>query len=162
MLPAWEVPSHTENREGFYHLCSCSGNVSTARMHYILRDHDAQLFERRKETLLSIAEYLNKKYGSNTVAVTLKESYRNMAEIIEKYPFLIEKAKAAITAAGLSPVVSPIRGGTDGARLSFMGLPCPNLGYGGYAAHGETEYADVEGMTSVVRIIIHIINSFIP
>ena len=162
MLPAWEVPSHTENREGFYHLCSCSGNVSTAKMHYILRDHDARLFEKRKETILSIAEYLNKKYGSNTVAVTLKESYRNMAEIIEKYPFLIEKAKDAITAAGLSPVVSPIRGGTDGARLSFMGLPCPNLGYGGYAAHGETEYADVEGMNSVVRIITHIINSFIP
>ena len=161
MLPPCEVPEHTACREGFFHLTSGKGNVSAAELHYIIRDHDAKLFEKRKETLLDIAAYLNKKYGREYVKVNLKESYRNMAEIIEKYPFLIEKAKNAIAAAGLTPSISPIRGGTDGARLSFMGLPCPNLGYGGYSAHGETEYADVEGMESVVRIILHIINSFI-
>ena len=160
MLPAWEVPSHTENREGFYHLCSCSGNVSSAQLHYIIRDHDAGIFEKRKETLLVIADYLNKKYGDGSVTVTLKDSYRNMAEVIEKYPFLIETAKEAISKAGLTPVMSPIRGGTDGARLCFMGLPCPNLGYGGYGAHGETEYANAEGMEAVVKIILNIIDSF--
>ena len=161
MLPPCEVPEHTAHREGFFHLTSGKGNVSSAELHYIIRDHDAGLFEKRKETLLDIAAYLNKKYGREYVKVELKESYRNMAEVIEKYPFLIEKAKKAITAAGLTPSISPIRGGTDGARLCFMGLPCPNLGYGGYGAHGETEYADAEGMESVVRIMLHIINSFV-
>ena len=161
MLPPCEVPAHTEKREGFYHLCSGRGNVSEAALSYILRDHDAELFEKRKKTVLAIAEYLNKKYSPDTVTVTIKDSYRNMAEIIEKYPFLIEWAKNAISAAGLTPVTTPIRGGTDGARLSFMGLPCPNLGYGGYAAHGETEYADVEGMKTVVQILLNIVDAFI-
>ena len=160
MLPVWETPEHTEGREGFYHLISGEGNVSTATLSYILRDHDAQILEKRKETILGIADYLNKKYAPGTVEVAIKESYRNMAEVIEKYPFLIEKAKAAISEAGLTPCLSPIRGGTDGARLSFMGLPCPNLGYGGYGAHGETEYADVEEMESVTEILINIVKSF--
>ena len=161
MLPQWEVPAHTEGREGFYHLTSGKGNVSEAVLNYILRDHDAAVFEKRKETVLNIAEYLNNKYGRETVSVTITDSYRNMAEVIAKYPFLIERAKKAITAAGLTPVMSPIRGGTDGARLSFMGLPCPNLGYGGYGAHGETEYADVEGMKTVVEILLNLIAAFI-
>lgn len=161
MLPPCEVPAHTADREGFYHLTSGEGGVSRAELHYIIRDHDAGLFEKRKATLLQIAEYLNSKYSKDTVTVTLKESYRNMAEVIEKYPFLIDKAKDAITAAGLTPLLSPIRGGTDGARLSFMGLPCPNLGYGGYGAHGETEFACVQGMESVVRIVLNIIASFV-
>ncbi|MBE6384603.1 MAG: peptidase T [Lentisphaerae bacterium] len=160
MLPAWEVPAHTEHREGFYHLTHSCGNVSSAELHYILRDHDAELFEKRKKTILNIAEYLNGKYGANTVTVTIKEQYRNMAEIIARYPFLVEDAQKAIEKAGLVPRMSPIRGGTDGARLSFMGLPCPNLGYGGYRAHGETEYADVQGMESVVKILLNIIAAF--
>jgi tripeptide aminopeptidase len=159
MLPAWEVPEHTENREGFYHLTACCGNVSSAKWNYILRDHDAKLLEKRQDTIRNTAEYLNKKYGQGTVTVKITESYRNMAEILAEYPFLIEKGKAAIRAAGYEPIQSPIRGGTDGARLSFMGLPCPNLGYGGYAAHGETEYADVEGMNAVVEIVLNIISS---
>lgn len=160
MLPAWEVPAHTEEREGFYHLVSSSGNVSCAELHYILRDHDTGLFEKRKKTLLDIAGYLNGKYGVGTVTVSLKEQYRNMAEVIARYPFLVEYAQKAIEKAGLTPCMSPIRGGTDGARLSFMGLPCPNLGYGGYRAHGETEYVDVQGMESVVQILLNIIAAF--
>ena len=161
MLPPWEVPSHTELREGFYHLTHSSGNVSSAELHYILRDHDAELFEKRKKTIMDIAEYLNNKYGSGSVTVSIKEQYRNMAEVIADYPFLIEYAKNAVEAAGLAPCMTPIRGGTDGARLSFMGLPCPNLGYGGYRAHGETEYADVQGMESVVTILLNIIGAFV-
>jgi tripeptide aminopeptidase len=161
MLPAVEVPEHTEHREGFYHLTSSCGNVSQAELHYILRDHDAAAFEKRKETLVCIADYLNRKYGPETVTVTLKDQYRNMAEVIEKYPFLLERAKKAISEAGLTPVCSPIRGGTDGARLCFMGLPCPNLGYGGYNAHGEREYVSVEEMASVVKILHNLIASFV-
>ena len=160
MLPAAEVPAHTDNREGFYHLTDSSGNVSQAELHYILRDHDAGLFEKRKETLCAVADFLNRKYGSGTVSVTLKEQYRNMAEVIEKYPFLMERAQKAISEAGLTPVCSPIRGGTDGARLCFMGLPCPNLGYGGYNAHGEREYVSVEEMATVVKILHNLIASF--
>lgn len=160
MLPPWEVPSHTEHREGFYHLTHSCGNVSSAELHYILRDHDAELFEKRKEKILAITEYLNKQYGGGTVTAVIKEQYRNMAEVISKYPFLIERAKAAITRAGMTPEESPIRGGTDGARLSFMGLPCPNLGYGGTNAHGEREYADADAMESVVSVLLHIVSSF--
>ena len=160
MLPAWEVPSHTEHREGFYHLTHSSGNVSSAELHYILRDHDAELFEKRKEKILAVTDYLNSQYGAGTVTAVIKEQYRNMAEVISKYPFLIERAKAAITRAGLTPCESPIRGGTDGARLSFMGLPCPNLGYGGANAHGEREYADADDMERVVSVLLHIVSSF--
>ena len=110
---------------------------------------------------MDIATYLNRKYGSGTVTVSIKEQYRNMAEIIARYPFLIECARKAVESAGLTPCMTPIRGGTDGARLSFMGLPCPNLGYGGYRAHGETEYADVQGMESVVAILLNIIEFFV-
>ena len=161
MLPPWETPAHTSGREGFYHLCSSNGDVSSARLNYILRDHDARLLKKKEENLLRIARYLNEKYESERVAVQIKESYRNMAEVIEKYPFLLEIAKHAITAAGMDYLLNPIRGGTDGARLSFMGVPCPNLGYGGYRAHGETEYADVDGMKAVVQVLLNIIHSFI-
>ena len=160
LLPAWEVPSHTELREGFYHLTHSSGNVSSAELHYILRDHDAELFEKRKEKILAVTDYLNSQYGAGTVTAVIKEQYRNMAEVISKYPFLIERAKAAITQAGMTPCDSPIRGGTDGARLSFMGLPCPNLGYGGANAHGEREYADADDMERVVSVLLNIVSSF--
>ena len=161
MLPPYETPEHTSGREGFYHLCSSNGDVSYAQLNYILRDHDALLLKKKEDNLLRIARYLNEKYGAERVSVQIKDSYRNMAEVIEKYPFLMELAKDAITAAGMDYSQNPIRGGTDGARLSFMGLPCPNLGYGGYCAHGETEYVDVDGMKAVVQVLLNIIHSFI-
>lgn len=161
MLPPCETPSHTAGREGFYHLVSSNGNVSSAQLNYILRDHDAAVLKQREDTLLRIARYLNEKYGTDRVSVQIRESYRNMVEVINKYPFLLDKAKAAITAAGMNYIHSPIRGGSDGSRLCFMGLPCPNLGYGGYHAHGETEYADADGMKAVVHVLLNIINSFI-
>ncbi|MBE6386490.1 MAG: peptidase T [Lentisphaerae bacterium] len=160
MLPADEIPEKTSDRQGFYHLTHSSGTVSAFEQHYIIRDHDAELFENRKRVMCECAEKLNAKYSSGTVELKIREQYRNMAEVIDKYPFLVEKAKQAISDAGLVPIENPIRGGTDGARLSFMGLPCPNLGYGAYNAHSVMEYADVEGMNKVCDIIINLISSF--
>jgi tripeptide aminopeptidase len=161
MLPPQETPSHTEGREGFYHLISSEGNVSSAGLNYILRDFEISGLEKRKKTLLDAADHLNKKYGRGTVTVVLKDSYRNMAEVINRYPFLIDKACKAISDAGLTPSLSPIRGGTDGARLCFMGLPCPNLGYGGYQPHGETEHVSVEKMRLAAEILLKITESFV-
>ena len=160
MLPAHEAPEHTEGTEGFYHLNHSSGDVTTAELHYILRDHDAGILESRKKFLLDCAAFLNRKYGDGTVEVSICDQYRNMAEIIEQYPFLIDIADKALRDAGLTPALNQIRGGTDGSRLSFMGLPCPNLGYGGYCAHGEREYVHVEGMMQVTEAVINIISAF--
>ena len=160
LLPAHEVPEETAMRQGFHHLTGSSGNVSHAEFRYILRDHDRKLFEARKEQFRKAAETLNGKYGPGTAALEITDQYRNMAEVIEKYPFLITRAEEAIRKAGLEPLRNPIRGGTDGARLSFMGLPCPNLGYGGYNAHGEREYADVQGMEQVVKVLLNLAESF--
>ena len=160
LLPAHEVPEETAMRQGFHHLTGSSGNVSRAEFHYILRDHDRKLFEERKEQFRRAAEALNGKYGPGTAVLEITDQYRNMAEVIEKYPFLITRAEEAVRKAGLEPLRKPIRGGTDGARLSFMGLPCPNLGCGGYNAHGEREYADVQGMEQVVKILLSLAESF--
>ena len=160
LLPEHEVPEETAMRQGFHHLTGSSGSVSHAEFRYILRDHDRKLFEARKEQFRKAAETINGKYGPGTAELEITDQYRNMAEVIEKYPFLITRAEEAIRRAGLEPVRNPIRGGTDGARLSFMGLPCPNLGYGGYSAHGEREYADVQGMEQVVKILLNLAESF--
>ena len=160
LLPENETPECTCEREGFYHLTHSSGTASQFEQHYIIRDHDAEIFEKRKHMMVEIAEKLNEKYGVGCVEVRIREQYRNMAEVIEKYPFLVEQAKKAITDAGLIPKQNPIRGGTDGARLSFMGLPCPNLGYGAYNAHSEREYASVQEMEKVVNIITNLIYAF--
>ncbi len=153
LLPVQETPEHTEGREGFYHLEGMSGDVNEARLDYIVRDHDSEIFEKRQQTLREIKEKMNEKYGAGTVTLELKESYRNMLEVMEKHFFVVEKAKEAIKAAGMEPASLPIRGGTDGGRLSFMGLPCPNLGTGGYAFHGPKEHVTVEGMKAVVKVI---------
>lgn len=153
LLPVQETPEHTEGREGFYHLEGMSGDVNEARLDYIVRDHDSEIFEKRQQTLREIEEKMNKKYGAGTVTLELKENYRNMLEVMEKHFFVVEKAKEAIKAAGMEPASLPIRGGTDGGRLSFMGLPCPNLGTGGYAFHGPKEHVTVEGMKAVVKVI---------
>lgn len=159
MLPGQETPEHTEGREGFYHLDEMHGDVNEAHLDYIVRDHDSEMFEKRQEVLREIERKINEKYGAGTVELKLTESYRNMLEVIEQNFFVVENAKKAIAAAGMEPVSLPVRGGTDGARLSFMGLPCPNLGTGGYAFHGPKEHITVEGMEAVVRIIKEIVKN---
>lgn len=153
MLPAHETPSHTEGYEGFYHLCAMDGDEELASLTYIIRDHDAKKFDRRKATMQRIAAYLNDKYGAGTVEVNLRDSYRNMKEMLEPHMDIIDKAKAAFEKNGVAPIVSPIRGGTDGARLSFMGLPCPNLSTGGYNGHGRKELVSVEAMEKMVDVL---------
>ena len=153
MLPAEETPEETEGYEGFYHLTEIQGDEENARMQYILRDHDLQKLEEKKTFLRHAAEYLNWRYGGGTVEVVLKDGYRNMREIIENRMDIIARAENAIRSQGLSPRCVPIRGGTDGARLSFMGLPCPNLGTGGYNCHGIYEFITVEDMEKMVDIL---------
>ena len=160
LLPAHEVPEETAMRQGFHHLTGSCGSVSAAELRYIIRDHDRAVLERRKEDFRAAAAAIDRRYGPGTVTHTITDEYRNMGEVLAKYPFLISCAEEAIRKAGLTPVRNPIRGGTDGARLSFMGLPCPNLGYGGYNAHGEREYADADGMEQVVRIVLNIADAF--
>ena len=153
LLPTWERPEHTEGYEGFYHLMGMKGEEEEAVLRYIIRDHNAEKFERRKQTMLRIQAFLNDRYGAGTVEVELKDSYRNMREIVEQHPEIIEKAKAAFLACGVEPVISPIRGGTDGARLSYMGLPCPNLSTGGYNYHGRKELIPVQSMEKMVEVL---------
>ena len=156
-LPTMARPEHTEGREGFYHLTDMSGDVSNAKLEYILRDHDAAKLEEKKQTMEHIAKCLNERYGVDTVKVQIKDSYQNMAEQIKPHFHLIETADEAIRMAGLEPVHVPVRGGTDGARLSWEGLPCPNLGTGGFNFHGPAECITVERMDKAVEIIQNII-----
>lgn len=160
MLPVNERPETTEGYEGFYHLVSVQGNVTTTKMKYFIRDFDRRSFGARAQKLRDIAEEMNKKYGEGKVEVEIVESYYNMREKIEPCMQLIDYAKAAIEHAGITPIVSPVRGGTDGARLSFKGLPCPNLGTGGHAFHGVFEHITVEGMDKAVLIVKDIIRQF--
>ena len=160
MLPSGETPRGTSGYEGFFHLTDMSGDVSEAKLSYIIRDHSAAHFEVRKEQMQHIADLLNEKYGQGTVKLVIKDQYRNMREKIEDCMFLIDYAKQAVQEAGLQPKVVAIRGGTDGARLSFMGLPCPNLGTGGYAFHGPFEHITTEGMDYTVNILKGIIKAF--
>lgn len=154
MLPVFENPMYTEKYEGFYHLDLLSGSVEKAQSEYIIRDHDKDKFEQKKETFLKIGAYLNEKYGKDTVQIDMKDSYYNMREIIEQHMQLIENAKAAMEEEGVNPIVVPIRGGTDGARLSFMGLPCPNLCTGGHNFHGRFEYICADSMEKIVEILL--------
>lgn len=160
MLPRDEIPERTEGFQGFYHLIRCAGTVSDAQLTYLLRDHGADSFDARKTLLRGIAARLNDRYGAGTVMLEIKDQYRNMEEVILRHPFLLEAAKAAVRQAGLEPVVIPIRGGTDGAMLSFRGLPCPNLGTGGYNFHGEWEFASVDEMEKTVEILLGIVSLF--
>lgn len=160
MLPAEERPETTEGYEGFYHLVNTTGNVTLTTMKYFIRDFDRDLFEKKEEKLREIAGVMNRKYGEGTVELTITQSYRNMREKIEPCYFLIDYAVEAAKAVGVEPDVSPIRGGTDGARLSFKGLPCPNLGTGGYAFHGPYEHISVEAMDLVVKMTKDIVRRF--
>ena len=156
MLPAWETPAHTEGYEGFYHLCEMQGDEELITLSYILRDHDADKLEQKKETMRRIAAYLNQKWGEGTVEVTFKDSYRNMREMLEPHMEIVDKAKDAFEACGVTPIVQPIRGGTDGARLSYMGLLCPNLSTGGYNFHGRKELISVQAMEKMVDVLMEI------
>lgn len=160
MLPSGDTPRDTDGYEGFFHLCSIEGDVTQATVKYIIRDHSAEMFACRQEMMRHIERLLNEKYGEGTVKVTIKEQYRNMKEKIEPCIHLIENARKAAEKIGLKPVTLPVRGGTDGARLSFMGLPCPNLGTGGYACHGPYEHITVEGMDFVVDLILEIVKIY--
>ncbi len=157
MLPVAENPMYTYGYEGFYHLDTLHGNVEEAVAEYIIRDHDRVKFEKKKEHFLRIAGYLNEKYGAGTFEIDMKDSYYNMREVIEKNMFIIEQAKEAMAQLDVEPIVSPIRGGTDGARLSFMGLPCPNLCTGGRNAHGKYEYACIDDMETIVKLLVRIV-----
>lgn len=152
-LPEKETPAHTEGREGFFHLTDVSGDVVSAKLSYIIRDHDKNLFESRLNLLRTLEVEINQKYGANTVDLEITHSYENMLSVIENHMYVVDLAKDAIFSAGLDPVSLPVRGGTDGARLSFMGLPCPNLGTGGYGFHGPYEHVSVTSMQRVVEIL---------
>ncbi len=160
MLPGCETPRGTEEYEGFYHLVSMSGECASAQLNYIVRDHDKNLFEARKKTLSLIAKDLNEKWGEGTVTLTITEQYKNMAEIIAGCMHLIDNAKIACEAADVTPLVIPIRGGTDGCQLSFKGLPCPNLGTGGHAYHGPYEHITVEGMDKSVDVMMELVKLY--
>lgn len=157
LLPENETPAHTEGREGFYHLTDFSGDIAHAKVNYIVRDHDKATFEKRLDTLRGIEKKMNEKYHADTVKLNIQHSYSNMLEVIEKNEYVVAIAKKAIKNVGLEPVSRPVRGGTDGARLSFMGLPCPNLGTGGYGFHGPFEHISVEGMDTAVSVIKEIV-----
>lgn len=160
LLPADEIPSKTEGYEGFFHLTDMEGCVERATLKYIIRDHSAESFAMRCEKVRQIEKQINATYGDGTVTLTLKEQYRNMEEKIRPCFHVVETAKKAVLEAGLEPIIKPIRGGTDGARLSFEGLPCPNLGTGGYAFHGPYEHITVEGMDKAVEILLGIVRLY--
>ena len=161
LLPGAERPEHTDMYEGFFHLNSLEGSVEKATLSYIVRDHSAPRFDSRKATLRQIEAFLNEKYGPGTVEIALRDQYRNMVEKIRPDNYhLIENAIAACEQAGVKPLIQPIRGGTDGATLSFMGLPCPNLGTGGYACHGPFEHVCVEEMDQCVEVALNLVKAY--
>ncbi len=159
LLPPWERPEHTEGYEGFYHLTGMSGNEEGAELRYILRDHDLSRLEAKKAMMVTACEVLTRPYGAGTVTGELKDSYRNMREIVEKHPEILERAKNAFIRNGVQPIVQPIRGGTDGAQLSFRGLPCPNLSTGGYNFHGRKELIPVSAMEKMTDVLVSIVSA---
>ena len=153
LLPAADIPRLTEGYEGFFHLCDMSGDVEHAKLHYIVRDHDRATFEMRKKTLEHAAKTINEKYAREVIRLTIKDSYYNMAEKIAPHMELIENAKRACEKADMKPFIEAVRGGTDGCRLSFMGLPTPNLCTGGFAFHGPYEHIAVESMDRCAKMV---------
>ncbi len=160
LLPAHERPEHTQDYEGFYHLIKMDGSVEKATFQYIIRDHDRKKFEARKAYMQRIADYMNAKYSGGTVALELKDQYYNMREKVEPVYHVVSTAINAMEAVGVKPVVKPIRGGTDGARLSYMGLPCPNLFAGGENFHGKHEYVPVESMVKATEVLLKIVELY--
>lgn len=159
LLPEDEIPEKTENYEGFHHLISMSGEIELSKLNYIIRDHDMAKFEEKKRVFCECADIINKKYGEGTLELSLVDSYYNMREKIEPCMYIVDRAKAAMLELGIRPVTVPIRGGTDGARLSFMGLPCPNICTGGENFHSRFEFISVEAMEKISDIIVRIIEN---
>lgn len=157
MLPVEQRPEHTEGYEGFYHLVGLEGTVENASMEYIVRDHSREKFEAKKAYLSHVVALLAEKYGEGVIDLQLKDQYYNMREMVEPYPEVIAKAEEAMREAGVTPVVRPIRGGTDGARLSYMGLPCPNLFTGGMNFHGKFEYCSLDTMQRAMQTIVNLV-----
>lgn len=157
MLPPEQIPAHTEGYEGFYHLSHFEGDEERAVLRYIVRDHDRAKFEAKKDRLQSITEYLNEKYGAGVFELALRDSYYNMKEKIEPHMEIIRRAENAMRGAGVEPETVPIRGGTDGARLSYMGLPCPNLSTGGLNFHGRFEYIPVQSMDKMTEVLVNLL-----
>ena len=156
LIPAVERPQFTEGYEGFYHCIGLNGTVENATISYIIRDHDFEKFEKKKSWMYDVVGMLNNKYGQGTLTLTLKDQYYNMRKMVEPHPQVIDIALAAMRDADVEPIVRPIRGGTDGARLSFMGLPCPNIFAGGMNFHGKFEYCSLNSMEKSVKVIINI------
>lgn len=160
LLPTDQRPEHTEGYEGFYHLISFKGEVESATFSYIIRDHDMKLYEKKKDYMQKCVDFINEKYGSGTAILEIKHQYYNMRKQVEPHYHIVEKAMKAIEMAGITPKVQPIRGGTDGANLSFMGLPCPNLFAGGHNFHGKMEYIPLESMEKASEVILNIIRLY--
>ncbi len=160
MLPVLEKPEATENYEGFFHLDALKGCCDQAEMDYIIRDHDREKFELRKKLFYEVGDFLNTKYKPNTICIELSDTYYNMREIIEKNLFMIDNLKAAMTELGIEPLIEPIRGGTDGARLSFMGLPCPNICTGGHNFHGRYEFIAAQAMERCVELLLKVVEIY--
>ena len=157
LLPAAQRPEHTEEYDGFYHLVGINGTVEQAASEYIIRDHSREKFEAKKAYLQSAVKLLAEKYGEGVITLTLKDQYYNMREMVEPHPEVVEKAEEAMKLTGVTPVVRPIRGGTDGSRLSYMGLPCPNLFTGGMNFHGKFEYCSVDTMERACRTLVNLV-----
>ena len=157
LLPPAEIPAHTEGYEGFYHLASMTGDEELAELRYIIRDHDAARFARRKAECERITAFLNARWGEGTVTCELRDSYRNMREALEGHMEIVTRAMNAFRAVGVEPQAQPIRGGTDGARLSYMGLLCPNLSTGGYNYHGRKELLDADAMRTMVDVLTQLV-----
>ena len=153
LLPEDQTPATTEGYEGFFHLVEMSGDCENAQLVYIIRDHDKVKFNDKKDLFARVAEMVNEKYGHESCQITLKDSYYNMKEIIDDHMYTVDRARAAMEEVGVTPIVVPIRGGTDGARLSFMGLPCPNICTGGENFHSRFEFLSVESLHKVVDIV---------
>jgi tripeptide aminopeptidase len=157
LLPVDEIPAKTEGYEGFFHLIEMSGECESATLVYIIRDHDINKFNVKKALLLECADKINAKYGEGSCVATVKDSYFNMKEIIDEHMYTIDRAREAMEQVGVEPIIMPIRGGTDGARLSFMGLPCPNICTGGENFHSRFEFLSVQSLHKVVEIVERII-----
>lgn len=160
LLPAAQRPEHTEGYEGFFHLCGMSGEVEETTLHYIIRDHSLEKFEEKKKLMTATGEFINRKYGKGTLDLDLRDSYYNMKEKIEPCMYVVDRAMDAMRAVGMEPKAVPIRGGTDGARLSWQGLPCPNLCTGGENYHGRFEYIPVEDMETCTEMLVKILTNF--
>ncbi|MEI6753174.1 MAG: peptidase T [Paludibacter sp.] len=156
MLPRWETPEHTQDYEGFYHLTNMEGNVEKSTLSYIIRDHDRDRFERRKKEIIHLVHKINAEFGEETATIDIKDQYYNMREMVEPVMHVVDLAFEAMEAVGVKPNVKPIRGGTDGSRLSYMGLPCPNIFAGGHNFHGRFEYVPVQSMEKAMMVVVKI------